>query len=180
MGQKQKSTLTPEDLITDLDETWNIPPTTSKDITASQQTSSSTITAKEGNNMLTDETSEDTPSERPLRFNLNPEIRTIASNMDEPLEQLIGVFEKTLSNAFHNKPNAIKSFSTDDVNALPVKDYAQHLSTMYLQSAQLHDRDIHQIRFILAMYDERANLSDDTYHDVVSQVILFYHVLIYG
>ena len=91
LGQKQKSTLTPEDLITDLDETWNIPPTTSKDITASQQTSSSTITAKEGHNMLTDETSEDTPSERPLRFNLNPEIRTIASNMDEPLEQLIGV-----------------------------------------------------------------------------------------
>ena len=129
--------------------------------------------------MQSDELTEDT-TERQLRFNLNPQLRTIASNMDEPIEQLIGVFEKTLSNAFHNKPNAIKPLNSDDVNKLPVKDYAQHITATYLQSPQLHDRDIHQIRFILAMYDGRANLSDDAYHDVVSQVILFYHDLLYG
>ena len=76
----------------------------------------------------------------------------------------------------HQKPNAIKPLTTDDVNNLPVKDFAASLESMYLQAPKLHDRDIHQIRFILAMYEERGSLSNEAYHDVVSQVILFYHV----
>ena len=177
-GIKNKNTTTRQELedILDLDDTWT-PQPSSKPQTASQQTTSSTITASEGRNMDSDDTTQPPPLERQVNFNLNPLVKEISEKCDNaPLEQLIGVFEKTLSNAFHQKPNAIKPFTTDDVNALPVKDFADSLANMYLQAPKLHERDIHQIRFILAMYDERGTLSNDAYHDVVSQVILFYHV----
>jgi hypothetical protein len=63
---------------------------------------------------------------------------------------------------------------------MPIKDYVNHLKDNYITSNKLSERDIHQIRFVLAVYDDRANISDKPYHDCISQVIMFYNVLLYG
>jgi hypothetical protein len=96
------------------------------------------------------------------------------------IDALAALLQTTLQTAVHSKPSAHQPFTPDQVNSMPIKDYVNHLRDNYVTSTKLSDRDIHQLRFIIAVYDDRANISDKLYHDCISQVILFYHVLLYG
>ena len=105
-----------------------------------------------------------------------PQIRTDMPGIDA----LAALLQTTLQSAIHTKPSNHVAYTPDQVNNMPIKDYVNHLRDNYIISNKLTERDIHQIRFIIAVYDDRANISDKLYHDCVSQVILFYHVLLYG
>ena len=106
---------------------------------------------------INQETTSNTRPDRKAQFNTNTDLSALSSTIDDaPIEQMINVFEKKLSRAFHNKPTDVKQLTIDDVNNMPVKDFAKTLSSMYLHATKLSERDIHQIRFILAMYEERT------------------------
>jgi hypothetical protein len=96
------------------------------------------------------------------------------------IDALAALLQTTLQTAIHTKPSSNAPYTPDQVNNMPIKDYVQHLKDNYITSNKLSERDIYQIRFIIAVYDDRANISDKLYHDCVSQLILFYHVLLYG
>jgi hypothetical protein len=96
------------------------------------------------------------------------------------IDALAALLQTTLQTAIHSKPSTNVPYTPDQVNSMPIKDYVNHLRDNYIISNKLSERDIHQIRFVLAVYDDRANISDKLYHDCVSQVIMFYHVLLYG
>jgi len=96
------------------------------------------------------------------------------------IDALAALLQTTLQTAIHTKPSSNNAYTPDQVNNMPIKDYVNHLRDYYITSNKLSERDIHQIRFVLAVYDDRANISDKLYHDCVSQVIMFYHVLLYG
>jgi hypothetical protein len=96
------------------------------------------------------------------------------------IDALATLLQSTLQTAIHVKPSAVQAYTPEQVNNMPIKDYVNHLKDHYVTSNKLSERDIYQIRFVIAVYDDRANISDKLYHDCISQVILFYHVLLYG
>jgi hypothetical protein len=114
--------------------------------------------------------------QQPTNAAITTQLRTAIPSIDA----ITALFQYTLSSTIHTKPSQIKVFTIDEVNDMPIAIFAETLEQQYLLAPKLSERDIYQIRFALAMYKDRSNLSDDTYHDVTSQLILFYHVLLYG
>jgi hypothetical protein len=113
---------------------------------------------------------------QPTNAAITQQLRTDVPSIDA----ITALFQSTLSSAIHTKPSNIKVYTIEEINDMPTRDFAHTLEQQYLMAPKLSERDIYQIRFALAMYKDRSNLSDDTYHDVISQIVLFYHVLIYG
>lgn len=89
------------------------------------------------------------------------------------------MFNTTLQSAIHDKPSSIKVYTVDEINDMPVRSFAHSLEQQYLTAPKLSERD-KQIRFAEAIYNDIANLSDVANHDITSQIVLFYYVLLYG
>jgi hypothetical protein len=85
----------------------------------------------------------------------NPAITSQMRTDMQGIDALATLLQNTLQTSFHNKPAAHRPFTPDEVNNMPVRGYADTLRNNYITAPKLSERDIHQIRFILAIYDDR-------------------------
>jgi hypothetical protein len=85
-----------------------------------------------------------------------------------------------LSTEMSKQTNKLKQLETTDLTETRIDKMYTHLVSTYINDPAFSERDVYQLRFVLSMYEERQNISQDGLRDVQSQIALFYHVQLYG
>jgi hypothetical protein len=110
----------------------------------------------------------------------NAQAATSTSNDDPQIAQFSKMFASMLSTEMSKQTNKLKQLETTDLTETRIDKMYTHLVSTYINDPAFSERDVYQLRFVLSMYEERQNISQDGLRDVQSQIALFYHVQLYG